>query len=80
MLKLLKGHTIDTRNFFLAMDAEAELQKAQLENNYLEKIQLDWYQIYKRCYIEPWSLGVLQPEYVYFINPLVIIDDCNYDQ
>ena len=40
-----------------------------------EKIQLEWWEMFTRCYVTPWSLGVLQPTYVYFPTPLVIIED-----
>jgi hypothetical protein len=42
-----------------------------------DQIDIDWFNMYRRCFVSPWSLGVLQVEYVYFMNPLVIIDDCN---
>ena len=40
-----------------------------------ERLQLEWSQLYTRCFVFPWSWGILQPEYVYLPAPLTIIDD-----
>ena len=40
-----------------------------------EAVNQDWLEMYQRCFVYPWSWGVLQPDYVYFQKPLVIIDD-----
>ncbi len=40
-----------------------------------QKINLEWILMVRACYPTQWSLGVLQPEYVYFQQPLVIVDD-----
>jgi hypothetical protein len=40
-----------------------------------QQLQLDWWDMYRRCFVREWSWGVLQPEYVYMEQPLVIIDD-----
>lgn len=43
--------------------------------DYLLQLDQDWYEMYIRSNVLNWRLGVLQPEYVYFEQPLVIIDD-----
>ena len=51
----------------------------QQEQSKEEQIHQDWLEMYKRCFVYPWSWGVLQPEYVYFEKPLVIMNDLDVD-
>ena len=41
----------------------------------LQKIELEWWNMFQRCYTPTWCWGPLQPDYVYIPAPLVIIDD-----
>ena len=47
-------------------------------NMNLDKFECEWQEMYRRCFVTLWNWGVLQPEYVYFSTPVVIIDDTNW--
>lgn len=43
-------------------------------------LEEEWREIFLKCNVYPWNWGTLQPEYVFFQQPLVIIDDVGFQR